>query len=217
MFTEIKQLLHPIKIYIFRKFGIKELYKYGYMHPTANLSDGVIVYAPKNLYMYEKTTIHAPARIMNPRSKFIFKKGSGAAVGLLVIPGNHLRVPGMSFRDVTDEVKDDMIKNKLYDKDVIVEEDVWLGANVTLTNGAHIGRGCNIGACSVIRGNIPPYSIVVGNPCKIVGFVFKPEEIIEHEKALYPENERLPLTLLQKNYERYFLNRMKDIQSFTRL
>lgn len=187
------------------------------MHPKANLVEGVIVYEPKNLYMYEGASIHAPARIMNPRAKFIMKNGSGAAVGLLVIPGNHLRVPKIAMGQVTDEMKDELIKDKSYDKDIIVDEDVWLGANVTLLNGAHIGRGCSIGAGSVIRGNIPPYSIVLGNPCKVVGFVFTPAEIIEHEKTLYPEEERIPFEVLQKNYKKYFLDRRKEIRNYVKL
>lgn len=43
--------------------------------------------------------------------------------------------------------------------------------------------------------------MVVGNLWRIVKFVFTPEEIIEHEKALYSEEERLPLEILQKNYD----------------
>lgn len=74
-----------------------------------------------------------------------------------------------------------------------MEEDVWMGINVTLLNGAHIGRGCIIGAGCVISGDVPPYAIVVGNPYTIKRFLFTPEEIIEHEKSLYPESERFSL------------------------
>lgn len=187
------------------------------MHPNANLTEGVIVYEPKNLYMYEGATIHSPARIMNPRSKFIMKKGSGSAIGLLVVPGNHLRLPNMTHGQVTDEVKDKLIKDKSYDKDVIVEEEVWIGAHVTLLNGAHIGRGCSVGACSVVRGHVPPYAVVAGNPCKVVGFAFTLEEMIEHEKLFYPEEERIPIDLLEKNYKKYFLDRRKEIRNFMKL
>ena len=74
-----------------------------------------------------------------------------------------------------------------------------------------------VGSGSVVRSSIPPYAIVIGNPAKIVGFSKTPEEIIEHEKALYPEEERLPLELLEKNYNKYFLKRLKEIKEFTRL
>ena len=47
----------------------------------------------------------------------------------------------------------------------------------------------------------PPYSVVVGNPWRIVKFVFTPEEIVEHEAKLYSEDERIPLETLRKNYD----------------
>lgn len=68
-------------------------------------------------------------------------------------------------------------------------------------NGAHIGRGCIVGAGCVVSGNTPPYSVVVGNPWRIVKFVFTPEEIVEHEAKLYSEDKRIPLETLQKNYD----------------
>ena len=138
-------------------------------------------------------------------------------MGLRVFPGNHMRIPGKWYTEVTDADKDKLDIRKEYDQDVIVEEDVWIGAYVTLLNGVHIGRGCIVGSGSVVRGSTPPYSIVVGNPAKVVGFVFTPEEIIEHEKALYPEEERLPMELLEKNYNKYFLNRIKDIRGYLKL
>ena len=49
----------------------------------------------------------------------------------------------------------------------------------------------------------PPYSVIAGNPWRIVKFVFTPEEIIEHEALLYPEEQRIPLDVLQRNYENW--------------
>ena len=54
--------------------------------------------------------------------------------------------------------------------------------------------------CQVIP---PPYSVVVGNPWRIVKFVFTPEEIVEHEAKLYSEDERIPLDVLQRNYQKW--------------
>jgi serine acetyltransferase len=102
-------------------------------------------------------------------------------------------------------------------KDVVVEEDVGIYSNVTLLSGITIGRGAVIGSGSVCRRSIPPYAIVAGNPAKVIGFRFSPEEVIEHEKVLYPETERLQFELLQKNYQKYFLSRHKEIKSFLSL
>ena len=96
-----------------------------------------------------------------------------------------------------------LINQRIWIQDITVAEDVWMATNVTLLMGAHIGRGAVIGAGSVIRSKVPPYAIVMGNPAMIVGFKFNPEQVIEHEKALYPPEERLPLDLLEKNYKKY--------------
>jgi acetyltransferase-like isoleucine patch superfamily enzyme len=51
---------------------------------------------------------------------------------------------------------------------ITIEDDVWVGANVTFLDGAHVGRGCVIGAGSLVRGNIPAYSVAVGIPARII-------------------------------------------------
>ena len=154
---------------------------------------------------------------MNGRAKLIMKKNSGAAIGLLAVTGNHMSLVGKNIKQVTNELKDKYDINHEMDKDIIIEEDVWIASHVTLLSGAVLGRGCEIGAGSVIRGSIPPYAVVIGNPCKVVGFRFTPEEIIEHEKVQYQESERIPIDVLKKNYEKYFINRIKDIKQFTKL
>ena len=102
---------------------------------------------------------------MNGRAKFIMKKNSGAAEEFMAIAGNHLSVVGLSMKQVTDTVKNELDEHSEYDKDIVVEEDVWIGARVILLAGVHIGRGCEVGAGSVVRSSTPPYSIVIGNPC----------------------------------------------------
>lgn len=191
--------------------------QFKHIQPSSRINIHVAVNQPDNLYMEENTNIDAGGVIMNTRAKFIMKKNSGAAIGLLAITGNHMSVVGMNLKQVTNQVKDELDVSKEMDKDIIVEEDVWIGSHVTLLSGSKIGRGCEVGSGSVVRGAIPPYSVVIGNPCKVVGFRFTPEEIIEHEKKQYEESERLPIDLLQKNYEKYFLKRIQDIKQFTKL
>jgi acetyltransferase-like isoleucine patch superfamily enzyme len=53
-------------------------------------------------------------------------------------------------------------------KGITVEDDCWIGANVTFLDGARVGRGCVIGAGSVVQGEIPPYSVAVGVPARVV-------------------------------------------------
>ena len=159
-----------------------EVVDYPHIHETAIVHPSVVVLNPDNLIMEENTNIQQFARIGNLRAKFILKKGSGSAAGLYVIPGNHMSVIGLRMKEVTDEMKDQIDVQHEADKDIVVEEEVWIGARVSLLNGVHIGRGAIIGTGSVVRKSIPPYAITIGNPAKIVGFKFTPDEIIEHEK-----------------------------------
>lgn len=62
-------------------------------------------------------------------------------------------------------------------KDIIVENDVWIGNNVTILGGSRIDSGCVIGANSVVAGYVEPYSIVVGNPGTIIRKRFDLESI----------------------------------------
>ena len=52
--------------------------------------------------------------------------------------------------------------------DTIVGHDVWIGTGAMLLPGSRIGTGAIIAGGSVVRGRIPPYSIVAGNPAKVV-------------------------------------------------
>ena len=51
---------------------------------------------------------------------------------------------------------------------IVIEDDCWVGANATFVDGAHVGHGCVIAAGSVVRGEIPPYSVVVGVPGRVL-------------------------------------------------
>jgi acetyltransferase-like isoleucine patch superfamily enzyme len=53
-------------------------------------------------------------------------------------------------------------------KGITVEEDCWLGSGVRVLDGVTIGRGSIIGAGAVVTKDIPPYSIAVGVPAKVV-------------------------------------------------
>lgn len=50
--------------------------------------------------------------------------------------------------------------------DTVVGNDVWIGQNVTVLPGVHIGDGAIIGANSLVSKDVPPYCIVGGNPCR---------------------------------------------------
>ena len=71
------------------------------------------------------------------------------------------------------------------DQPVVIEDDVWCAANVTILKGVTIGRGSIVAAGAVVTQSFPPYSVIGGVPAKLLKMRFTPEEIVEHEKMLY--------------------------------
>ncbi|MDE7279598.1 MAG: Vat family streptogramin A O-acetyltransferase [Oscillospiraceae bacterium] len=61
--------------------------------------------------------------------------------------------------------------------DTVVGNDVWIGQNVTVMPGVHIGDGAIIGANSVVARDIPPYAVAAGNPCGVVRKRFDEKQI----------------------------------------
>ncbi len=80
------------------------------------------------------------------------------AQGIVVTGLNH------GFSD-TDRRIDEQ---KVVTAQVIIDDDVWVGANCVITPGVHIGSHCVIGAGSVVTHDIPPHSLALGCPAKVV-------------------------------------------------
>lgn len=69
-----------------------------------------------------------------------------------------------------------------YKGDTIIGNDIWIGQSVTFLLGVHVGNGTIIGANAVVASDIPPYSIAIGNPARIVKKRFDDEMIKLLEK-----------------------------------
>ncbi len=110
------------------------------------------------------------------------------------------------------------IKDKAEPGHLEIFDGVAILSRAYISDSCHvIGRKARIGAGTYVRNNVPPYAIMIGNPGKIIGFTMSPEEIIEYEEKEYPIEERLSKETLQKNYEKYFLSRIKEIKEFIRM
>ena len=145
------------------------------------------------MFLYDDVYIYGGAKfIIGGGGKYIMKHHAGASQNLTVITGKHGKSIGHWFHDIM------WTGEKDEETTIVVEEDVQIGANVTLMPGVTVGRGAQIGACSVVTKDIPPYAIAAGCPAKILKFHFTPEEIIEHEKVLFQPNERFSLNELIK-------------------
>lgn len=110
---------------------------------------------------------------------------------------------GKWFRYIDDDYKIAVGKLDEYNKDVVVEEDVWMGVNVTLLSGVNVGRGSIVAAGAVVTKDVPPYSIVGGVPAKFIKFKWTIDQVLEHEAKLYPVEERYTREQLEKIFAKY--------------
>ena len=101
-----------------------------------------------------------------------------------IITGDHrIDILGKYITDVTVEEKFIDGVNR-YDQPVVIEDEVWCGANVTILKGVTLGRGSVVAAGAVVTKSFPPYSIIGGVPAKLLKMRFTPEEIEMHERKL---------------------------------
>lgn len=67
---------------------------------------------------------------------------------------------------------------------IIIGDDTWIGFGAVVFTGVSIGKGSIVAAGSIVTKDVPPYTIVAGNPARVKGKRFKDEQIIEHENYL---------------------------------
>jgi carbonic anhydrase/acetyltransferase-like protein (isoleucine patch superfamily) len=90
------------------------------------------------------------------------------------------------------------------ESDVNIDEDCWIGARVTILAGTHLRRGTVVGANTLLNREYPPYAVLVGSPARIVASKFSIDQIIEHEKKLYPKSERFSVEQLKTIFNTYY-------------
>ena len=102
--------------------------------------------------------------------------------------------------------------------DTVIGNDVWIGQNAVILPGVHIGDGAIIGANSVVGRNVAPYSIVVGNPAKLLRKRFDDELIdlllrfqwwnrsIEEINSLIPLLTNGDLKMVKEKMEKYLIS-----------
>lgn len=147
---------------------------------------------PERIELEDYTRIQAYTKvIISPKQKLILKKYSAIGAGCTIIPGNH--TPTVSSPQYLSYVGVNDVNNTL-----VIEEDVWIGSNSTLLYKGSIGRGAIVAAGSIVTKKVPPYAVVSGVPAKIIAVRFSIEQIINHEKNLYPAEERLNESYLKE-------------------
>ncbi|PWK78788.1 acetyltransferase-like isoleucine patch superfamily enzyme [Mucilaginibacter oryzae] len=139
-------------------------------------------YSRMDLFPFNKFSLGAKsiiedfAVINNGVGDVFIGEGTGIGIGNVVIGpvkiGNfsmtaqHVVISGLNhgYQDVTISPR----HQKVTTKQITIDDNVWIGANCTVTAGVTIGKHSVIGAGSVVTRDIPPYSVAVGNPAKVI-------------------------------------------------
>ena len=88
------------------------------------------------------------------------------SIGNNVILAQNIVISGLNHQYI--DVDLPIVKQPVTTKQIIIEDDCWIAANVVTTQGVTIGKHCVIAAGAVVTKNIPPYSVAAGNPAKII-------------------------------------------------
>lgn len=93
-----------------------------------------------------------------------------------IVGGDHrFDLPGVAMVDAGRDVN----------REVVIEDDVWIGFGATILHGVKIGEGAIIGAGSVVTKDVEPYVICAGNPARLIRRRFSvPEAEAQHREAM---------------------------------
>jgi acetyltransferase-like isoleucine patch superfamily enzyme len=102
---------------------------------------------------------------IGPRS--ILGAAGGITIGsnVLLGAGVHLLAENHEFRDMNRRINQQGVTRK----GIVIEDDVWIGNAAIVLDGVHIGRGAVIGAASVVTRDVSAFTVVAGNPARVIG------------------------------------------------
>lgn len=133
--------------------------------------NGIII--GENFYIGRYSQIECDTIIGN---NVVFANG----VALVGRYDHHYRQIGKPIR-LSSQIRDGDYNWKGLNSKIIIEDDVWVGYGAIILSGVQIGRGAIIAAGSVVTKDVESYSIVGGNPAKIIKKRFTIEEQFLHE------------------------------------
>lgn len=155
------------------KGAMKKCGKHVYLRPSCSDFKGLW-----NMTVGDYTSIPKGATFYCTEAPLIIGKKVIFGPHPTIITGDHrIDVIGKYIMDSTEKLPEN-------DAPVVIEDDVWTGANVTILKGVTIGRGSVIAAGAVVTKSCPPYSIIGGVPAKALKMRFTPEEIEQHERII---------------------------------
>jgi galactoside O-acetyltransferase len=141
---------------------------------TARLHDRRVIRLAKGALITEGVIIRAHEHLVSvgEHSQIgpytVILGGVGVTIGNMVMIGPHC-VLAAGSHDFVQTEKPMRFAGNLARGPIVIEDDVWIGANCTITDGVRIGRGAVVGANSVVTRDVAPYDIVGGAPARAIG------------------------------------------------
>lgn len=138
-------------------------------------------------YLAKRCRIH-PSLVMGPYG-FI---GPGGVVPARVRMGKYVMIGPELLITGDDHVFDRagvavIFSGRPEQRECVLEDDVWVGARVTILKGVRVGRGAIVAAGSVVTKDVPPYTIVGGVPAREIRKRFNDEDAARHDAYLSQE------------------------------
>lgn len=119
----------------------------------------------KDVWIKGSATVHVSAgAIIGRRAVIGCNEGVRIGKNVLIAENVTIRDTDHNFSDPNTPIKDQGITTK----PVVIDDDVWIGYGVVVTKGVTVGKGSIVGANSVVTKDIPPYSIAVGVPARVI-------------------------------------------------
>lgn len=146
---------------------------------TSTFGRGTVLYAPnqmvigENVYIGKYCSLETDIEIGNDVLL-------GNNVGLIGKYDHDFSCIGKSIKD-SPWIGDPDYQFKGKGLKIVIENDVWIGYGSTIVSGVCIGRGAIVAAGSVVLKDVEPYTIVAGNPARVVSRRFDDNQIREHE------------------------------------
>ena len=137
------------------------------------------------LFIARKSLIEASSVICTWHGDVILKEGASIGIGSIIIGpvkiGENSICSQNCFIGGQSHIFQDVSKNFLIQgveiKQVVIGENVWIGSNAVILLGVKVGDHSVVGTGSTVVEDVPPYSVVVGNPARVVKrYNFKTEQ-----------------------------------------
>jgi acetyltransferase-like isoleucine patch superfamily enzyme len=170
-FFQLIYILYKNMSILFYKIILKDIGSNCFIHPSASMRNH------KNITLGSNVKIERNVNIWVSKLNIGNNVGIGPNTnifGKIIIGNNVMIAPNCTIVGGNHGILNNgipMINQKnTTSGPIIIEDDVWIGANSIILDGVTIGAGAIVGGGSVVTKNIPKMAISVGNPAKVIKF-----------------------------------------------